>query len=91
MLQLLGLFGFVCLLGGCCAYFLLFLRRNKFETKLAYARAWTLSAVLDARLSETSRPICLLKAYQNVLLPFWAARDAYILIRLLGSGQLPPF
>ena len=22
---------------------------------------------------------------------FWAARDAYILIRLLGSGQLPPF
>jgi len=91
MLQLLGLFGFVCLLGGCCAYFLLFLRRNKFETKLAYARAWTLSAVLDARLSETSRPICLLKAYQNVLLPFWAVRDAYILIRLLGSGQLPPF
>ena len=91
MLQLLGLFGFVCLLGGCCAYFLLFLRRNKFETKLAYARAWTLSAVLDARLSETSRPICLLKAYQNVLRPFWAARDAYILIRVLGSGQLPPF
>lgn len=74
MLQLLGLFGFVCLLGGCCAYFLLFLRRNKFEIQACIARAWTLSAVLDARLSETSRPICLLKAYQNVLLPFWAWR-----------------
>ena len=91
MIQLLGLLGFVCLFGGCFSYFLLFLRRNQFETKLSYARAWTLSAVLDARLSETSRPICLLKAYQNVLLPFWAAYDAYILIRLLGSGQLPQF
>lgn len=91
MLQLFGLLGFVCFFGGCGAYFLLFLRRNRFATRLAYARAWTLNTALDARLSEASRPVCLLKAYMNVLLPFWAARDAYILIRLLGSGQLPEF